>query len=222
MPSLTPDGRYVIYASRASNLIASDTNQLSDIYARDLVRGVTILLSVNQQGSTSVNAASTMPVLSANGRTVVFQSFADDLVAGDYNFSRDIFVAQLSDVESDGDAMDDDWEMAYFSTLSRDGTGDFDGDGASDLQEFNAGTDPTNLGSIFRVITVTSLLGGQKSVVWMSVPGRTYRVQFKTCVDDADWSELPGLVTAAGTTASLADATIDGGSHRFYRVVLVP
>ena len=59
-PSFSPDGRYVIYASRASNLAVGDTNQLSDIYARDLVRGVTILLSVNRDGTGSGNGASTI------------------------------------------------------------------------------------------------------------------------------------------------------------------
>lgn len=43
-----------------------------------------------------------------------------------------------------GDGMDDAWELAYFGTLDRDGTDDIDGDCASDLTEFCAGTDPTN------------------------------------------------------------------------------
>jgi hypothetical protein len=58
----------------------------------------------------------------------------------------------------DGDGMDDDWEMAHFGTLDRDGTGDFDGDGHTDLEEFLAGTDPTNSGSILRAM----LLIGQR------------------------------------------------------------
>jgi hypothetical protein len=183
-------------------------------------RGVTILLSANRDGTSSGNGSSTVPVLSADGRTVLFQSFADDLAPGDYNFSRDIFIAQIGGPDSDGDGMDDDWEMAYFSTLSRDGVGDFDGDGASDLAEFKAGTDPTNLGSILRVITITSLGGGRTRLVWSSSPGRTYRVQFKGNFEGATWSELPGAVTAVGTTASVTDESADAAPHRFYRVIL--
>jgi len=220
MPAITPDGRYVIYTSRATNLIALDRSPLSDIYARDLVRGVTILLSSSRDGSSSGSGGSTMPVLSADGRTVLFQSFADDLAPGDFNFSRDIFIAQIGGPDSDRDQMDDDWEMAYFSTLSRDGAGDYDGDGASDLSEFNAGTDPANLGSFFRVITITSLGGGQRSIIWSAVPGRTYRVQFKNSVDDEEWTELPSLVTASGTTASMADTGDGTNARRFYRVLL--
>ncbi|MFZ5571308.1 MAG: carboxypeptidase regulatory-like domain-containing protein [Thermodesulfobacteriota bacterium] len=44
--------------------------------------------------------------------------------------------------DSDGDGMADSWELAHFGTLDRDGSGDFDGDGISDLDEFLNGTDP--------------------------------------------------------------------------------
>ena len=45
-------------------------------------------------------------------------------------------------VDSDHDGLPDDWEMKYFGTLDRDGTGDYDGDGISDLDEYRNGTDP--------------------------------------------------------------------------------
>src|SRR5947208_15602856 len=99
--------------------------------------------------------------------------------------------------------MDDDWEMAYFGTLARDGGGDFDGDGQTDLQEFLAGTDPTNSGSVLRVLTLTSLGGGGARLIWSAAPGKTYRVQFKDNLDEAGWNSLPGSVIASGTTATL-------------------
>ncbi len=46
--------------------------------------------------------------------------------------------------DTDGDGMPDAWEIEHFGTLDRDGTGDFDGDGISDLDEFLNGTDPTH------------------------------------------------------------------------------
>jgi hypothetical protein len=48
-----------------------------------------------------------------------------------------------SNLDTDGDGMADDWEMEYFGSLSRDGTGDLDLDGISDLEEYVGGTDPT-------------------------------------------------------------------------------
>ncbi len=218
-PSITPDGRYLVFTSRATNLVAGDRNGLSDIYIRDLTRDVTILLSSGDAGATPGNGSSTIPILSADGRTVLFQSFADDLASGDYNFSRDIFMAHIGGPDSDGDGMDDDWEMAYFSTLSRNGMGDFDGDGASDVAEFQAGTDPTDLGSTLRVISITSLNGGHTRLVWSASPGRTYRVQFRNGLSDDSWREVPATVTANGTTANWVDSS-PAIRDRYYRVVL--
>jgi hypothetical protein len=45
--------------------------------------------------------------------------------------------------DTDGDGMDDAWELAHFGTLDRDGTGDYDNDGTLDLEEYLADTDPT-------------------------------------------------------------------------------
>lgn len=44
--------------------------------------------------------------------------------------------------DKDGDGMADAWEMQYFGTLARDGTGDVDNDGSTDLNEFLSGTNP--------------------------------------------------------------------------------
>ena len=186
----------------------------------------TFLISVNAQGTASGNLVSSKPVLAADGRTVVFQSFANDLVPGDYNDGRDLFTLSLAAADSDGDGLDDDWELAYFNTLDRDGTGDFDGDGYTDAQEFLAGTDPTNSGSILRVLTVTfgdeGGAGYVARVYWSSTLGKNYRVQFKDAVTDP-WADLPGLITASGPTATALDPmSFNPALRRFYRVVVAP
>jgi hypothetical protein len=163
----------------------------------------------------------TVPVPGADGRTVVFDSFAPDLTTGDLNGARDLFLLRLSAADSDGDGMDDDWEAAYFNNLSRDGTGDFDGDAQSDLFEFVAGTDPTNNGSVLRVLRLERV-GGETILIWSATPGTRYRVQFKDAVNAVAWTDLPGVVTASGTSASRLDDSGTGGPQRFYRVVVVP
>ena len=118
------------------------------------------------------------------------------------------------------DGLDDDWELAYFNTLSRDGSGDFDGDGQTDRQEFLAGTDPTNSGAVLRALTVTPLNGGNVTILWSSVAGRNYSVQFKNNVEDSAWTTLVQNIRATGSTTSAVDNSASAATRRFYRVVL--
>lgn len=130
-----------------------------------------------------------------------------------------MFVVKLGRPDTDSDGMDDDWEVAYFGTLNRDGAGDLDGDGASDAQEFRAGTDPTNLGSVLRVLTVSAAGGGPATLLWSAVPGRSYRVQFKDSVEALQWNEHPSPVVAQFSTASFTETSAPSGGQRFYRVI---
>ena len=217
-PLLSADGRYVVVASKVATLVANDTNGFSDIFVRDRVQGTTILISRSRFGSRSAAGQSTRAVMAADGRTVAFQSFAGDLVEGDYNERRDIFVAKLGVGDSYNDGMEDDWEVAQFGNLYRDGAGDQDGDGQTDLQEYLAGTSPTNDASILRVLTVTPLGGGSTTVVWSAVVGRDYIVQFKDALD-AEWTNASGMIGADSTSMSFAHNS--SSSERFYRVITV-
>ena len=221
-PWITPDGRYVLFRSRASNLVANDTNSVSDVFLRDLVLNRTILLSMNRDGNGTGNGFSGSPIASADGSTILFESYASDLVAGDFNDSRDVWVLRLSRGDSDGDGLPDDWELAYFNTLNRDGDGDYDGDGMSDRNEFFAGTDPTNANSILRVITLAHPAAGPVRVFWSAVPGKRYRLQFKDSLVDSGWTDLPGDVVAAEATGFADDATSGATGQRYYRVRVLP
>ena len=92
-PSISADGRYVAFASRADNLIDNDVNGFtSDIFVKDLATGEVVL--ANWPG-VSANAGSYQPALSGNGRFVAFESDATNLADGDVNGVRDIFVRNL-------------------------------------------------------------------------------------------------------------------------------
>jgi Tol biopolymer transport system component len=216
-PLITPDGRFIVFTSLASDLVQNDNNSASDIFIADRILGSVLLLTINGAGTGSANGASSKPTLSADGRTVVFQSLAKDLVPGDYNDRRDVFVATLSMPDSDGDGMDDDFEVTYFGDLSRNGAGDFDGDGHSDYEEFLAGTNPTSDNSILRVISISAPAGTARQLVWSAVAGRTYAVQYRDSLEEG-WSTLAGTVRAVSSTAARLDTTAVAG--RFYRVVL--
>ena len=90
-PSISDDGRYVVFRSLASNLITSDTNSRGDIYVHDRELNRTARVSEGALGEADGN--SWEPAISGDGRWVVFESDATNLVAGDTNRSRDIFRA---------------------------------------------------------------------------------------------------------------------------------
>jgi Tol biopolymer transport system component len=93
--SITPDGRYVAFTSRASNLVEGDTAGQTDAFLRDRRTGTTTRISVSSQG-TQGNSESTGPQISADGSHVVFQSWATNLVKGDTTAdAADVFVRDL-------------------------------------------------------------------------------------------------------------------------------
>jgi hypothetical protein len=220
-PVLSPDARFVVFTSQASDLGATGPALATEVFARDLVLGRTWCLSQPRPSEDPARLVSTAPQFGPDGRTVLFQSYDSDLAAADFNGTADLFVVRILVEDRDRDGLDDDWEMAHFGTLVRDGTGDFDDDTVSDSAEFRAGTDPTNQGSVFRAFAVASLTEGRSTVYWSASPGHTYRVQALDAVGNSQWADLAGTVLASSTTATLIDETSTGASRRFYRVMLV-
>jgi Tol biopolymer transport system component len=92
--STSGTGRWVVFASDASNLVPGDTNGASDIFLRDLRTNTISLVSRSSTGKQG-NLASSSPVISADGGWVAFSSYANNLVPGDTNGQPDIFVRNL-------------------------------------------------------------------------------------------------------------------------------
>lgn len=90
-PALSGNGQYVVFRSLATNLVASDTNGVWDIFVHDIGTGQTERVSVASDG-TQADGASFSPRISDDGRFVVFRSNATNLVPGDSNARFDIFV----------------------------------------------------------------------------------------------------------------------------------
>lgn len=98
---ISADGRYVAFSSRASNLVANDTNfcvlypaspgPCPDVFVHDRKTGETTRVSIDSTGN-QANEQSFRVTISADGRYVAFHSQASNLVAGDTNGHADAFV----------------------------------------------------------------------------------------------------------------------------------
>ncbi len=122
--SFSTDGRYKVFASDATNLVSGDTNDVSDIFVYYKQTGVTNRASVDSSGN-QANGMSYDSGISGDGRYVVFTSNASNLVSGDTNGYKDIFVhdqqtgetrrisASSSGTQADGDS--------YQPSISSDG-----------------------------------------------------------------------------------------------------
>jgi hypothetical protein len=100
---ISPDGRFVLFASTANNLVLT-TNGTAlpiagapglNVFLRDRTNGTTTLVSANLNGTGGGNGDSIPTGLSTNGQFVCFESSASDLVAGDTNGATDVFVRDL-------------------------------------------------------------------------------------------------------------------------------
>jgi Tol biopolymer transport system component len=94
-PFLSADGRYAAFSSRAPNLVPGDRNGKTDVFVHDLRTGRTIIVSVAHDRGPA-NGDSFVNGISADGRVVAFSSLADNLVPGDTNARKDVFVTFLS------------------------------------------------------------------------------------------------------------------------------
>jgi Tol biopolymer transport system component len=123
-PSISADGRHVAFDSKSDNLVPGDTNGSPDVFVHDRQTGVTSRVSVDSSGVEG-NGPSFEASISADGRYVAFDSYADNLVPGDHNGEPDIFVydrqtgvAERVNVNSSGG---EGYGWSGFSSISSDG-----------------------------------------------------------------------------------------------------
>jgi hypothetical protein len=94
-PTISSDGRYMAYRSFATDIVPNDNNGTPDVFLYDRQTATTTLLSSSANGDFSGNSGSYSPVFSADGQTLVFQSWASDLLPQDFNQSGDVFAVRL-------------------------------------------------------------------------------------------------------------------------------
>lgn len=134
-PALSADGRYLAFASfdspfSSNNLMPADNNVQWDIFVKDLVSGAVTLVSTATDGTQGNGASFSNVAISADGRYVVFESDASNLVPGDTNGKADLFVKDLTSGEtfrvstaSDGSQVTDPsrYQQPFEPSISADG-----------------------------------------------------------------------------------------------------
>jgi subtilisin family serine protease len=90
-PHISDDGRFVAFVSDANNLVPNDRNGLGDVFVYDRIQRTIQRVNVSSAGAES-NGFTFAPAISGNGRHIVFQSLASNLVPGDTNARSDLFV----------------------------------------------------------------------------------------------------------------------------------
>lgn len=123
-PAISQNGRFVAFSSAASNLVKGDTNGVRDVFLRDREKRTTIRVSRSSGGGQG-NGPSYDPAISAGGRYVAFYSSASNLIKGDRNGAKDVFVhdrverrtvrVSVSDREGEGNG------RSYGPAISGDG-----------------------------------------------------------------------------------------------------
>lgn len=152
--------------------------------------------------------------------------FAEDkAIHYSYNSAGNLLQRHIgpdAEPDSNGDGIPDSWYSQYGLDPNDPNIAnvDSDDDGLTNGQEYLLGTNPIDATSTFKVLPNPATSGGGVTVHWLSVPGKTYRLQYKENVNDLAWTDVPGDVTASGATASKVDSTAPA-TRRFYQVRLV-
>lgn len=88
---ISGNGAFVVFYGGSTNLVPGDTNGVDDVFRKDTSTGALVRVSVPSGGAPQGNAPSSNCDASEAGDAVVFESYATNLVAGDANFSGDVF-----------------------------------------------------------------------------------------------------------------------------------
>jgi Tol biopolymer transport system component len=224
--AFSEDGRFLVWQALSTVLPLTPFYQ---VWRADLDSGAVVLASVAPNGSDEGNGSSKQAAVSPDGRFVAFASLADNLVPGDANRARDVFLRDLETgrtllvSRTPAGSPGDGWSLRPF--FSRDGRCLFflshaanlaPGDHNHAVDLFKVSLLNVRTGSL--LVLQRNLTTGQARLLWTATPGKSYRVQFKDDLNEADWQSLTG--SFAGDTPVDVGATV--GASRFFRLVELP
>jgi hypothetical protein len=237
------------------NLVLADSSRLKlEVagYTPGQFDVVNVASNVHLGGTLSVSLLNPFPSLMTNGASFILLTAGSPLTGVFANVASGATLAttdgyarftvryaadttlQLTDLviaDTDHDGMPDWWEDKFGlnKSDSADATLDADGDGASNLNEFLAGTKPNDPASVFRIVTLQPEAGSLR-ITWSTVGGKSYRLQTNAPGADGgvtsnfvDFSPLIAMPDAGEATTNFVDAgVITNAANRYYRVRLGP
>jgi hypothetical protein len=224
-PVISGDGRFVAYRCIVINTVIGNHSAPPNVFLLDRLTGSNTVLTAGQAVPGPVSWVS-RPVISDGGATVAFLNLGSELVTDDLNRAVDAFGVSVDVnaalVDSDGDGIPDWWMLQHFGHVTGQASDDSlasddaDGDGMSNLQEYLAGTSPTDSTSVFRLLAATPA-SSTMTLTWPAVSGKSYQIQYKTNLDDSVWLTAPDSVWVTGGQGYyLAPAA---QPHGFFRVL---
>jgi hypothetical protein len=161
--------------------------------------------------------------LTAGDAGLVSVTVTDALAQGDV--SAPVSLTVLPD--TDGDGMPDEYETAQGFVIEdpRDANSDGDGDGASNLEEYLAGTDPADAGSVLRLEATPE--SPDVRLRFTGVADRTYAIQHLDSVGAMTWENIAAFPATSDQTGiprliEVLDQDVLPASQRYYRVISPP
>ena len=162
-----------------------------------------VLLKTQTGATHLMNNLSVLKVGSGSTNGNKYDGIIDDFRIYDTALAQEeiqaLYNAGSVAVDSDGDGMDDAWEISCFGNVTNcSAETDFDGDGFSDYAEFVAGTMPTNSASLLEISELSLAGSGSDFVLkWSSVSNKSYSIRCSTNILDANsWTLVTNQIQA--------------------------
>ena len=171
-PSISDDGRFVAFVSAATNLIVgeNDTNAQEDVFVYERVQKFTRRVSVSEK-NVQADGLSGRPDISGDGRHVVFESSATNIVTGDTNGVKDVYVYDLLTNSVARVSTDDSGQQLGFAAFSP----SINQDGRFIGYRVSAGEVVVTRNQLEPTLAISSVMAGETSTVNLGItpkPGK--------------------------------------------------
>jgi len=128
-------------------------------------------------------------------------------------------VTAVRPLDTDNDGLPDDWEQFYFTNLVQTATDDFDHEGASNMAEYLAGTNPTQAASVFGITSI-QINSGRSELRWPNLPSRRFEIDYSDNL--TNWQTIPNPAVSFPTPTQAVWSEATSAATRLYRVRALP